>query len=242
MDNLWPWALGLVVLILLAAVFLPMNRTPAAKKSEVARTESDTEFAAEVAPPTPKVSRESQHEKKEAPDIFIPHHYDVDRLVLAIKDPNWIYAYWEISSAKYHDFVHRYGHEAWDNSRPVLRIYDVTGSGDYLNPSNLCFREIYLDPWADNWFIEVGQPNRTFYAELGRVLANGEFIPLLYSNLITTPPDAVSDRIDEEWMWIGGIYRYIGRANYGLSSAIMSEKRAVEGTIPFMGSSPGAEN
>lgn len=234
MDNLWPWFLVVVALIVVVLLALPVLRRSAPKKLEILKTEQE-EFAEEITP-TVLPKRTGADE-----DIFIPHNYGVDRLVLSVKDPNWLHAYWEISATKHEEFISQHGTEAWHSSRPVIRVYDISDLKEEVTILYHSFKEVYIDPWADNWFIEVGQPDRTFFVELGRLLVDGNFISLLRSNLVTTPRASVSNRFDEEWMWIGELYQSIGRISYGLSSEVLVEKHIVEG-IPLGISSPGFEN
>lgn len=238
MEFLLSWLLVLAILGFVAAVLLPRVRQKATRKMEIPKPVE--EFAEEMILDIP-VSRKKTIEPEER---YIPHHYGVDRLVLCAKDPRWLYAYWEVSAAKQQEFIHRYGEENWQRSRPALRVFDVTGlAGDAFGFSH-SFREFTLDPWADNWFIEIGQPDRSFYAELGRILPNGSFVPLLRSNRVSTPRESVSDRLDEQWMWIEGIYQAIGKVSYGFSSAEWAEQHIVEGVreaVPLGIGSPGFE-
>lgn len=218
MDNLWLWLFGLVALISLAVFIFPMFplfRQPAAsapKKPELPRQKPMEEVAEEITLTPPR--------QREQEDIFIPHHYGVSRLVAVVKDPHWLYAYWEVSPETQRDFIKRYGQEAWHNSRQVLRVYDVTGLGDSIGQAGHSFQEIYLDPFAENWFIQVGQPERSFFLELGRLLADGTYVSLLSSNIVCTPRASVSPRFDEQWMWIAGLYQ--GNLRYGASSWMLA--------------------
>ncbi|SHF08340.1 DUF4912 domain-containing protein [Desulforamulus putei] len=235
MDNLWLWLLGAAALVVLGVALLPRLSKPASapRKLDIPRIEPKEEMAEEISPTAQPVRREAE-------DLFIPHHYGVDRLVVLAKDPHWLYAYWEISSNKYQKFVHRYGEEAWHASRPVLRVYDITGLAEESPLTAHSHQEIFLDPFADNWFIEVGQPDRSFFLELGRLLPDGRYIKLLTSNRVTTPRDSVSQRIDEEWMWIEGIYKMLHRVPYGSGSEALAGKNDFAGAIKPLGiSSPG---
>ncbi|MCL5290844.1 MAG: DUF4912 domain-containing protein [Bacillota bacterium] len=235
MENLWPWLLGIAVLLTLAAVLLPRlpKLASAPKKLEVKSRERKEEIAEEISPVTHPV-------KKCEEDLFIPHHYGVDRLVVMAKDPYWLHAYWEVSATKYHDFVQQYGQADWQTSHQVLRVYDVTGLHEESSLKSHSCQEIILKPFADNWFIEVGQPDRSFFLELGRLLPDGRYVKLLISNRVTTPRASVSQRMDEEWMWIEGIYQMMQRVPHGNSSEMLVGKNDFEGGIKPLGiSSPG---
>lgn len=238
MDNVWPWLIGVLVAVALVAVLLPVVRRQAPKKPEATKIEE--EFAEEI---SPVVIIPTRKEPDTGPDI--PHNYGVDRMVLSYKDPNWLHAYWEISVTKHEEFLNLHGKDFWSTSQPVIRVYDITGLSQSSDVINNSYRELYLDPWADNWFIEVGEPDRTFFVELGRLFVDGKYVKILRSNTVTTPRASLSDRLDQEWMWAEGIYKYIGQVTYGMSSLVLTERQIIDGieaVIPSSISSPGIQN
>ncbi|MDK2820737.1 MAG: uncharacterized protein PWP31_702 [Clostridia bacterium] len=126
----------------------------------------------------------------------LPNKYGKDEIVLMVKDPYWLYSYWEISDATIENLKRQYGTN-WDNSHPVLRIYDLTNHPyDFLNAP---FFEIAITDLADNWYINTGQPNRTYCIDLGRWIPNHGFITIARSNIVTTPADQPSNEIDPLW-------------------------------------------
>jgi len=234
-------ALGIIALFLLIAGFFVFfrPRKPAYEHEEIPVKESSgsgkEEFAEEIAPQVeknkiPQVNPPGSHE--------LPWSYGVDRLVLLARDPYWLYAYWEISATKQEEFNSNYGFEAWRSSRPVLRVYDITGvnfNGENANS----YTDISVNESVDNWHINVGSPNRSFCVDLGRIFPDGRFVTILRSNTVTTPRASLSDNFDEEWMWIEGIYRSITR-QIGVSSPILIEELEKRmGALPLNISSPG---
>lgn len=125
-------------------------------------------------------------------DYSLPEKYGVDRLVLMARDPEWVYAYWEIAHAKYKHIMEGRVAE-WNLSRPALRLYDITGR---LRPA--AHMDIVVGENSDNWYIYVDRPQHTLVAELGR-LFEGEFVPFLRSNPVTLPPRTYSMEISGEW-------------------------------------------
>jgi hypothetical protein len=121
----------------------------------------------------------------------------------------------------------------------VLRVYDVTGI-DFNGNNALSSFDCSLGTHADQWYINVPSANRTYCVDLGRLLPDGSFITILRSNLVTTPRDTLSDRLDEEWMWIEGLYF---RHRMGVSSPLIIEEMAERmGQLPLNVSSPGFYN
>lgn len=218
MDNFW--ILLLVLLALAALVFFLLPRfdktADVPKKPELPQRNREEEFAQEISPDIPQINRPEPVFQIEE-DPFIPHYYGVNRLVAMAKDPHWLYVYWEVNTGKIKEFIHLYGEEAWQTSRQVLRVYDITG----MAKDDPCsWQEITLDPFADNWFVEVGQPERSFFLELGRVLADGRYVKLLTSNIVSTPRASISERMDEQWLGIEELYSK--SVPYGFSSTMLA--------------------
>lgn len=175
-------------------------------------------------------------------DIQLPHNYGVDRVVLMARDPRWLFAYWEITATKQEEFVNEFGPEAWLSTHPVLRVYDVTGV-DFNGKNANKYFDFHVEEHIDNWHIEVGEPDRSFCVDVGRMFPDGRFVTLLRSNTVTTPRESLSDRLDEEWMWIEGLYRSIGRFQYGTSSPLIIEELDLrKGALPLGIGSPGKWN
>ncbi|MFA5384128.1 MAG: DUF4912 domain-containing protein [Eubacteriales bacterium] len=228
------WAIGIIAVVSIALLWIRKIRLKTMGSSPVEEIKPlipdlKEEFSSELTPSGP--FPEDQLPKEE-----LPHSYGIDRLVLLARDPYWLYAYWEVTATKIAEFTST--HSAWETSWPALRVYDVTGiafNGENANK----YIDIGINDQADNWHINTGEPDRAFCVDLGRQFPDGRFITLLRSNTVTTPRASLSDREDEEWMWIEGIYRSI-RHQYGISSPLFAEEVAERaGIIPLGVSSPG---
>lgn len=233
--NILAWVIGVAVIVLLLAVFLwrPAGRRQAARKLHKAAPKLPAEeFAEEITGDmVPAVAAKPPRHPE------IPWHYGVNRLVLMVRDPNWLFAYWEITAAKQEEFNRQHGTTAWKESRPVLRVYDVTGVDFNGNNANR-YMDFAISDYVDNWHIEVSRPNAAFCVDLGRVFPDGKFVTLLRSNVVQTPSVAVSDLVDEEWMWIEGIYRTITRLHPGSSPQVIEDVAQRMGLAPLGISSP----
>lgn len=207
------------LLALVAGIFLLIRKGKALEPAAqtISPREFDLELAREIAPDPGPVFWAPHHV------LELPRSYGQDRLVLMARDPFWLYAYWEMAAAK-ENFQAGRGRRAWQVSRPVLRVYDVTGVEAFNGGNANSYVDIPLSGEADNWHIEVGSPDRTYCVDLGRLMPNGEFVFLLRSNTVTTPRATLSDRLDEEWMWIEDIYRSLTRIQFGTSSPLVIEQ------------------
>jgi len=151
----------------------------------------------------------------------LPQRYGFDRLVLIARDPNWVYAYWEITHEKYRQMYEKYLRD-WGLSRPVLRIYDLTSGPDRRKAM-----DVFISDRADNWYINISKPRHTLMAELGRLFPENNFVSFLTSNVITLPADTLSDMICPEWPPIGWPEGYPeSAAKIGISSPMNRGKGA----------------
>lgn len=117
----------------------------------------------------------------------IPDTYGRDTLRLLARDPEWLYAYWEITPQRIQQLRSRFTdlHErAWEIKLTNMK----TGQVEHI--------AIFLG--ACNWYLHV-KPRGVYQAELG-FRDGGLFIKVLDSNPVRTPGDSISERADEEWM------------------------------------------
>lgn len=150
----------------------------------------------------------------------IPTGYGDHKIVLMVKDPWWIYAYWETQPEQERQVRRQLRPEEVSGLRAVLRVYDVTGRNYPDEGANRWF-DITVSDLAMNWFIHVNAPNRSFIVELGLLTAQGRFLMLVRSNRVTTPRFGPSDVLDEAWMVTDEAYwRLFGMtAGVGLGSS-----------------------
>ncbi|MBE3571747.1 MAG: DUF4912 domain-containing protein [Moorella humiferrea] len=153
-----------------------------------------------------------------SPRKELPQKYGKDEIVLMVKDPYWLYAYWELSDAKKEELKNRFGLSAWEKSRPLLRIYDLTNNPyDFLHAP---FFEIAITEMADNWYIHTGKPCSTFCVDLGRWFPEHGFVTIARSNIVTTPADRPSEVIDPLWPPLEACWQAV--EGYGQAKGISS--------------------
>lgn len=128
----------------------------------------------------------------------LPSRYGDNKVVILVRDPYWLHAYWEITDER-KSHIEREAQASWGSLRKVLRVYDVTDIIFDGTNANKSF-DIDLTQDANNWYIHVGEPNRSWCVDLGVITSSGRFILIARSNVVTTPRDRASDVIDEEWM------------------------------------------
>ena len=147
---------------------------------------------------------------QEAPDIddefMFPDTHGEDLIVLMVRDPYWLFAYWEFSPDLNDRLLNRLGEETLRNSRLVLRVYDVTGA-DAENPVG--YHDIDVAPGARDWYINVTHVESDYCIDIGLILPDGSFLVIARSNRVSLPPIGPSAEVDEQWVTLeslGEIY------------------------------------
>lgn len=142
----------------------------------------------------------------------IPPSYNDTRIALLVRDPYWLYTYWDINSEVKSKISQEYGD--FQKIALVLRVYDVTGIDFNGHNSNYYF-DININNYTNSWYINVGNPNHSFCVDIGFIKPDGSFYTIVRSNFVTTPRDNVSEVIDEEWMIIEEDFKRLYRAAGG---------------------------
>ena len=116
-----------------------------------------------------------------------------DRLVVMVRDPYWLQAYWELTPQSIERAQSALG-QIWHQSHAVLRLYRLAKDG-----SATLDRNLRIHGGVSHWYVEVHDPPAQFRMEIGYLGQNGQFYCLARSNSVTTPPAGTSDSVDENW-------------------------------------------
>jgi len=154
-------------------------------------------YEAKVAEPA-KVAELAKAPASRPEKMELPVSYQDDRVVLLVRDPYWVHAYWEVSRRTLIKAKAALK-EDWYGATSILRVYDVTGLDFDGRNANSSF-DVEITGGASNWYVDTGVPNRTYCVDLGLLSPSGKFVLLARSNKATTPRDAPSEAFDEEWM------------------------------------------
>ncbi len=127
----------------------------------------------------------------------LPSSYGKDRIVVMVRDPYWLHAYWELTHQAIQRAEAALGQD-WHGAKPILRVLDVS-THDTTSTSESHVRDIEIHGGCNNWYIEVTNPPRSFRVDIGYLSRRGQFFVLARSNIVTTPRAGISDSIDEHW-------------------------------------------
>jgi len=117
-----------------------------------------------------------------------------DRLVVMVRDPYWLHAYWELSlqSIQRAQAALR---QHWHAARPVLRLFQVSD-----DDAARLVRTLDIHGGVSNWYIDVQDPPEQFQLDIGYLTANDHFHRLARSNTVSTPQPGITDALDENWV------------------------------------------
>jgi uncharacterized protein len=123
--------------------------------------------------------------------FVFPESYGVNRLRLLVKDPEWLFAHWDVDPAILAALRADLGERALALSRLTLRLSDTVEGGSTI---------ILLPKTARSFYIRADGASRSYQAELGLTLPSGEFRALAASNTVGTPrvgpsPEAARVRV-----------------------------------------------
>jgi hypothetical protein len=110
--------------------------------------------------------------------FLFPESYGQNRIRLLVRDPEWIFAYWDVKPQSLEELAKSLGERALALSRLTLRVVDPVSGGS---------SDILLPPGARWWYVRTDAERRTYRAELGVTLPSGEFRRLADSNTVVTP-------------------------------------------------------
>jgi hypothetical protein len=146
---------------------------------------------AAIEPPRPPVagSEEEQIEAakylpRELPRLFeeerfiFPESYGQSRIRLLVKDPDWLFAHWDVDPQSLARVRQELGERASALSRLTLRVTDPHNGGE---------NRVLLPEGARSWYVRADRAERSYQAQLGLTLPSGEFRSLAESNTVRTP-------------------------------------------------------
>jgi hypothetical protein len=120
----------------------------------------------------------------------LPEAYGTERLLLAARDPHWLYAHWDLNREQ----QLKYNSLSVDKHL-VLRI-------KARMPELVPIAEVHVHPESRHWFVHVDQAGTTYIAELGYYSKNGRWTSISVSSPTFAPPDAVSTDTSVEFATI----------------------------------------
>ncbi|MBN1589968.1 MAG: DUF4912 domain-containing protein [Pirellulales bacterium] len=120
-----------------------------------------------------------------------------DQLVVMVRDPYWLHAYWELTPQSIDRAQAALG-QHWHAAKPILRLCEIaeeTASAALRTT----LRDIEIHGGVNNWYIDLPEPPRRFQVEIGYLAPNGRFIALARSNVVATSLHKKHNGVDGNW-------------------------------------------
>ena len=89
----------------------------------------------------------------------LPYMYNKTIVKVLAQTPKMLFIYWEISEDDRNLFKKNYGEEFFNNTKPILVVYNDT--------MNYSF-EVEIDDFANSWYLHINDANCDYHIELGR--------------------------------------------------------------------------
>ena len=121
-----------------------------------------------------------------------------DRLVVMVRDPYWLHAYWELSRKSVERAKVALG-QYWHGARPVLRLCEVLRDGTTtLQPPARSRRG---DSWRREQLVyrRPQSARKAINSTSAISRRRGSSICLARSNVVSTPAAAAGDAFDQNW-------------------------------------------
>ncbi len=113
-------------------------------------------------------------------EAALPEAYGTAKLLLAARDPHWLYAHWDLTREQ----QRQYNALAADRHL-VVRVYPGTVGA---RPAT----EVPVHPESQHWFIHVDSADTRYVAELGYYPRRQQWVTVAVSSPAVTPADAAS--------------------------------------------------
>lgn len=137
-----------------------------------------------------KVANEPKIEVVEYYDL--PYRYNQTIVKILYQTPTTLFIYWDISDADRENFIHKYGNNFFNDTKPVLVVHNDTLHYSF---------EIEINDFANSWYLHVNDANCKYAVELGRrpkyynnekhIAIPNNYLYITYSNEIEAPNDHV---------------------------------------------------
>lgn len=121
----------------------------------------------------------------------LPDSYGDNKIVLLVRDPQMIMAYWELTPDFLSDKLNETGlHD--QSVEFMLRLNRINGSPRHW--------DYPLYTMTRNYYIEVPESGKSYQVDFGVKTPGGDFVTLIRSNIVNVPRETMSSLVDEQWM------------------------------------------
>ena len=95
----------------------------------------------------------------------LPYRYNETVIKILYQTPTILFVYWDISDFDRKNYIKQYGENFFNNTKPVLKVYNLTKDYSF---------EVEINDFANSWYITVNDANCEYRVELIRRTINYE--------------------------------------------------------------------
>lgn len=156
-------------------------------------TATQQEFKEELYVESTKYHIGVEHNAHSLPSQEIPPEYGVNKVMLLVVDPKFVFTYWEIRHETLADAARRAGR----NPKLTLRFYDITATGD---PAKSHYWDVDIFDRLGNWYLKLSHTGQRLCLDVGMKGDSGEFVFIARSNIMHLPPESLAPPGPIRWM------------------------------------------
>lgn len=156
-------------------------------------TATQQEFKEELYVESTKYQIGVEHNAHSLPSQEIPSEYGVNKVMLLVVDPKFVFTYWEIRHETLADAARRAGR----NPKLTLRFYDITATGD---PTKSHYWDVDIFDRLGNWYLKLSHTGQRLCLDVGMKGDSGEFVFIARSNIMHLPPESLAPPGPIRWM------------------------------------------
>ncbi len=159
--------------------------------------------------------------------FLFPQSYGVNKVRLLIRDPQWLFAHWDVDPRSFDELRQTLGERVVALARLTLRVHDALSGGASV---------VLLPIGSRSWYVRADATRRSYRAELGVTLPSGEFRLLAESNTVIMPRQSPSSERARQ------LQRYVAQPAPEppptAASAVASEREALTQPGPWQAPPP----
>ena len=156
------------------------------KKTSTTKKKTSTSTSSKKKTTVAKVKKVDTNIVAEYYDL--PYRYNETIVKILYQTPTILFVYWDISDTDKENYIKQYGENFFNNTKPVLKIFNKTKNYDF---------EVEINDYANSWYINVNDANCEYKVELIRRTIkyeeniNTDSIHISSSNDIEFPNDRI---------------------------------------------------
>ena len=131
------------------------KKSSVVKKAESAKKSTTTKKKTA----TVKRTKKAEVNKFKSEYYDLPYMYNKTVVKVLAQTPKMLFIYWEISESDRKRFKKQYGDNFFENTRPVLIIFNDTLHYSF---------EVAINDFANSWYLHINDANCEYHVELGR--------------------------------------------------------------------------